>query len=173
VGAGEFLDLEQLVDICAATGFSLIQVLPVSDTSVRGTWRDSYPYSSLCVFALHPLYLRLQALAGECRAPGQPSCRPSSLRAAVDNKPLHVRRIGRCRPSHITTLPAHPTIPSNSADSLPQDIEKEIEAARRELEAVEGGVDYERTMEVGWGGPCLLGRCWPAAAGAQGPVGCT
>lgn len=26
VGAGEFLDLMQLVDICAATGFSLIQV---------------------------------------------------------------------------------------------------------------------------------------------------
>ena len=41
-----------------------LQVLPVSDTSVRGTWRDSYPYSSLCVFALHPLYLRLQALSG-------------------------------------------------------------------------------------------------------------
>lgn len=65
VGAGEFLDLVPLVDLCAATGFSLIQVLPVSDTSVRGTWRDSYPYSSLCVFALHPLYLRLQALADD------------------------------------------------------------------------------------------------------------
>lgn len=142
VGSGEFLDLIPLVDLCAATGFSLIQVgsqplpccaalwgsmvcraalrsgapcspcevkpscsaaslgggpelaqqmqgccvtgsaqpcsvphtcrpalqvLPVSDTSVRGAvphWRDSYPYSSLCVFALHPLYLRLQALAG-------------------------------------------------------------------------------------------------------------
>ncbi|PSC73748.1 4-alpha-glucanotransferase DPE2 [Micractinium conductrix] len=63
VGAGEFMDLMPLVDLCAATGFSLIQVLPVNDTGVRGTWRDSYPYSSLCVFALHPLYLRLQALA--------------------------------------------------------------------------------------------------------------
>jgi 4-alpha-glucanotransferase len=71
VGSGEFLDLIPLVDLCAATGFSLIQVLPVSDTSVRGAephWRDSYPYSSLCVFALHPLYLRLQALADELPA---------------------------------------------------------------------------------------------------------
>lgn len=51
------------------------QVLPVSDTSVRGTWRDSYPYSSLCVFALHPLYLRLQALSGDSvpTAPWKPS----------------------------------------------------------------------------------------------------
>ena len=38
------------------------QVLPVNDTSVHGTWRDSYPYSSLSVFALHPLYLSLPAL---------------------------------------------------------------------------------------------------------------
>lgn len=53
------------------------QVLPVSDTSVRGAephWRDSYPYSSLCVFALHPLYLRLQALAGGAQAAGAGAC---------------------------------------------------------------------------------------------------
>ena len=29
-------------------------MLPVNDTSVNGTWWDSYPYSSLSVFALHP-----------------------------------------------------------------------------------------------------------------------
>ncbi|KAI3431637.1 hypothetical protein D9Q98_004684 [Chlorella vulgaris] len=75
VGAGEFLDLVQLVDICAGTGFSLIQVLPVSDTSVRGTWRDSYPYSALCVFALHPLYLRLQALSDDL---------PADIRAEIE-----------------------------------------------------------------------------------------
>lgn len=42
----------------------LIQLLPVNDTCVRGDWRDSYPYSSLCVFALHPIYLCLPALPG-------------------------------------------------------------------------------------------------------------
>lgn len=31
------------------TGFRLIQLLPVNDTCVRKDWRDSYPYSSLCV----------------------------------------------------------------------------------------------------------------------------
>lgn len=32
----------------------LIQVLPVNDTCVYGTWYDSYPYSTLSVHALHP-----------------------------------------------------------------------------------------------------------------------
>ena len=35
-------------------GLHLIQVLPVNDTSVNKMWWDSYPYSSLSVFALHP-----------------------------------------------------------------------------------------------------------------------
>jgi 4-alpha-glucanotransferase len=28
-------------------GARLIQILPINDTSVRQTWRDSYPYRSL------------------------------------------------------------------------------------------------------------------------------
>eukprot|EP00897_Mesotaenium_endlicherianum_P007076 jgi/Mesen1/6397/ME000329S05559 len=63
VGAGEFLDLKSLVDLSAQAGLRLVQLLPVNDTSVHGMWWDSYPYSSLSVFALHPLYLRLQALS--------------------------------------------------------------------------------------------------------------
>lgn len=63
VGAGEFLDLKLLVDVAVKAGLHLIQLLPVNDTSVNGMWWDSYPYSSLSVFALHPLYLRLQCLS--------------------------------------------------------------------------------------------------------------
>ncbi|KAJ7514027.1 hypothetical protein O6H91_23G023000 [Diphasiastrum complanatum] len=63
VGVGEFLDLKLLVDLAVKSGLRLIQILPVNDTSVHGMWWDSYPYSSLSVFALHPLYLRLQALS--------------------------------------------------------------------------------------------------------------
>eukprot|EP00898_Chlorokybus_atmophyticus_P004883 jgi/Chlat1/5396/Chrsp35S05221 len=63
VGAGEFLDLKLLVDLADTWGFRLIQLLPINDTSVHQMWWDSYPYSSLSVYALHPLYLRLQALA--------------------------------------------------------------------------------------------------------------
>ncbi|RDY00155.1 4-alpha-glucanotransferase DPE2 [Mucuna pruriens] len=63
LGVGEFLDLKLLVDWAVASGFHLVQLLPINDTSVHGMWWDSYPYSSLSVFALHPLYLRVQALS--------------------------------------------------------------------------------------------------------------
>ncbi|GAB2267087.1 4-alpha-glucanotransferase dpe2 [Dionaea muscipula] len=63
LGVGEFLDLKLLVDWAVASGLHLVQLLPINDTSVHGMWWDSYPYSSLSVFALHPLYLRVQALS--------------------------------------------------------------------------------------------------------------
>lgn len=63
LGVGEFLDLKVLVDWAVEAGFHLVQLLPINDTSVHGMWWDSYPYSSLSVFALHPLYLRVQALS--------------------------------------------------------------------------------------------------------------
>lgn len=70
VGCGEFADIATVVDWCASVGLKMLQLLPVSDTSVRGTWRDSYPYSSLCVFALHPMYLSLDDLAGKIQNAG-------------------------------------------------------------------------------------------------------
>nr|GMD48064.1 4-alpha-glucanotransferase DPE2 [Ipomoea batatas] len=63
LGVGEFLDLKLLVDWAVESGFHLVQLLPINDTSVNGMWWDSYPYSSLSVFALHPLYLRVEALS--------------------------------------------------------------------------------------------------------------
>lgn len=63
LGVGEFLDLKILVDWAVESGFHLVQLLPINDTSVHGMWWDSYPYSSLSVFALHPLYLRVEALS--------------------------------------------------------------------------------------------------------------
>jgi len=68
VGVGEFLDIMKLVDLADKCGFRMIQVLPVNDTCVYGTWWDSYPYSNLSVFALHPQYLSLRALRKELPA---------------------------------------------------------------------------------------------------------
>lgn len=59
MGCGEFTDLVPMGRWCRECGFSLLQILPVCDTSVQKNWRDSYPYSSLCVFALHPMYINL------------------------------------------------------------------------------------------------------------------
>ena len=44
LGVGEFLDLKLLVDWGVASGFHLVQLLPINDTSVHGMWWDSYPY---------------------------------------------------------------------------------------------------------------------------------
>ncbi len=60
-GIGEFADLKLLVDWAAATGQKIIQVLPVNDTTMSGTWLDSYPYNANSTFALHPQFLRLEA----------------------------------------------------------------------------------------------------------------
>ena len=61
-GIGEFKDLRPLLDWAAATGQCIIQLLPVNDTTRKGEWKDSYPYSPISSFALHPLYINLQAL---------------------------------------------------------------------------------------------------------------
>lgn len=63
-GVGEFLDLPLLADWARAAGLKLIQILPVNDTSVTHSWKDSYPYAAISAFALHPLYLNLDRLVG-------------------------------------------------------------------------------------------------------------
>lgn len=60
-GIGEFSDLRPLVDWAASTGQCMIQLLPVNDTTRKGGWEDSYPYSPISSFALHPLYINLSS----------------------------------------------------------------------------------------------------------------
>jgi 4-alpha-glucanotransferase len=61
-GIGEFSDLKALTDWAAETGLQLIQTLPVNDTIARHTWKDSYPYAAISVFALHPAYINLSEI---------------------------------------------------------------------------------------------------------------
>ena len=63
LGVGEFADLKPLADWAGGVGLKLIQILPINDTTSSHDWTDSYPYSAISVFALHPLYLRLDGLA--------------------------------------------------------------------------------------------------------------
>ena len=64
-GIGDFRDLRPLVDWAAATGQSIIQLLPINDTTRNGGWDDSFPYSPISSFALNPMYVRLQDLGVE------------------------------------------------------------------------------------------------------------
>lgn len=61
-GCGDFGDLRQMTDWAAATGLQLIQTLPVNDTTLTETWRDSYPYSAISNYALHPMYCSIHEL---------------------------------------------------------------------------------------------------------------
>ena len=67
LGVGEFKDLTLLVDWAAKLGLKMIQILPINDTSGTKTWVDSYPYSCLSTYALHPLYLNVEAMEGKSK----------------------------------------------------------------------------------------------------------
>ncbi len=64
-GVGEFTDIPLLIDWARQTGLQLIQLLPVNDTTATHTWQDSYPYAAISAFALHPLYINLEKIAGK------------------------------------------------------------------------------------------------------------
>ena len=59
VGVGDLGDLKMLVDWAKKTRQHIIQVLPMNDTTTTHTWKDSYPYSAISVYALHPMYICL------------------------------------------------------------------------------------------------------------------
>jgi 4-alpha-glucanotransferase len=63
LGVGEFADLKPLADWAQGVGLKLIQILPINDTTSSHDWTDSYPYSAISVFALHPIYLRIEDLS--------------------------------------------------------------------------------------------------------------
>ncbi len=62
LGVGEFADLKPLADWANGVGLNLIQILPINDTTSSHDWTDSYPYSAISAFALHPIYLRIDDL---------------------------------------------------------------------------------------------------------------
>ncbi len=65
-GVGDFADLRLLADWCVKCGENVIQILPINDTTMTRTWKDSYPYNANSTIALHPLYINLEQ-AGKLR----------------------------------------------------------------------------------------------------------
>lgn len=61
-GVGDFGDLKKMVDYVEQSGQRVLQILPINDTTITHTWTDSYPYSCISVFALHPQYVDLTQL---------------------------------------------------------------------------------------------------------------
>lgn len=61
-GVGDFGDLKNMVDLVCDTGQRVLQILPVNDTTTTHSWTDSYPYSCISIFAIHPQYADLRQL---------------------------------------------------------------------------------------------------------------
>ena len=61
-GVGDFGDLKLMIDWVAQTHQRVLQVLPINDSTSTHTWTDSYPYSCISIFALHPQFCDLRQL---------------------------------------------------------------------------------------------------------------
>ena len=61
-GVGDFGDLKMMIDWVAETSQRVLQVLPINDTTSTHTWTDSYPYSAISIFALHPQFADFRQL---------------------------------------------------------------------------------------------------------------
>jgi 4-alpha-glucanotransferase len=61
-GIGDFADLKTCIDWLKLTSQKILQVLPLNDTTQTHSWTDSYPYNAISIYALHPIYLRLESI---------------------------------------------------------------------------------------------------------------
>jgi len=66
-GIGDFGDLKKCIDWLKLTSQKILQLLPVNDTTQTHRWTDSYPYNAISIYALHPIYLNLNAM-GELKS---------------------------------------------------------------------------------------------------------
>jgi len=84
-GVGEIPDLVPLARWAASAGFSLVQVLPVTEAA-RG---QNSPYSALSAFAIDPVYLALEAVEDFHAAGGEDALPDAdrALLAAVRDSP--------------------------------------------------------------------------------------
>ncbi|MEM7103372.1 MAG: 4-alpha-glucanotransferase [Bacteroidota bacterium] len=61
-GVGDFSDLKSFIDWAASTGMNMVQILPINETIASHNWLDSYPYKSISVTALHPIYMNVEKM---------------------------------------------------------------------------------------------------------------
>ena len=93
-GVGEFSDLKAMADWAAEVGMSIIQVLPVNDTTTSGTWHDSYPYNAISSFALHPLYISPSEVVKSCCRYADPATR-QMLREVLEKYSVQGARLNK------------------------------------------------------------------------------
>ncbi len=83
-GVGDFGDLKTFIDWAVMTGQRAVQLLPINDTTMTGRWIDSYPYSSISIYAFHPMYVDVRQL---------PCLKDESLAAGLEAKRLKLNAL--------------------------------------------------------------------------------
>lgn len=100
-GIGDFGDLKAMIDFVASTGQKVLQLLPVNDTTITHTWTDSYPYSCISVFAIHPQYANLHALPelkdAKARAEAEKTCAELNALDKIDYEKVNDFKINYLR----------------------------------------------------------------------------
>ena len=100
-GIGDFGDLKTMIDFVASTGQKVLQLLPVNDTTITHTWTDSYPYSCISVFAIHPQYANLHALPelkdAKARAEAEKTCAELNALDKIDYEKVNDFKINYLR----------------------------------------------------------------------------
>lgn len=100
-GVGDLGDLRLLIDWAKKTRQHIIQVLPMNDTTTTHTWTDSYPYSAISIYALHPMYINLPMLGtlADAEKAAFFAARQTELNAkeTVDYEAMMKTKIDYCR----------------------------------------------------------------------------
>lgn len=100
-GIGDFGDLKTMIDFVASTGQKVLQLLPINDTTITHTWTDSYPYSCISVFAIHPQYANLHALPelkdAKARAEAEKTCAELNALDKIDYEKVNDFKINYLR----------------------------------------------------------------------------
>ena len=100
-GIGDFGDLKAMIDFVASTGQKVLQLLPINDTTITHTWTDSYPYSCISVFAIHPQYANLHALPElkdvKARAEAEKTCAELNALDKIDYEKVNDFKINYLR----------------------------------------------------------------------------
>jgi len=99
LGVGDFTDLKLCLKWAKAAGLKIVQILPVNDTSHSLSDEDGYPYSILSSFALHPIYLDVEALA-----PREMAQEIAAARQELEGERLHYLETYRTKLQFIQKL---------------------------------------------------------------------
>ena len=96
-GIGDFGDLKMMIDLMANTGQRVLQLLPINDTTITHTWTDSYPYSCISIFAIHPQYADLRSLPElddeEARKETEAECRRLNALPQIDYEKVNAFKL--------------------------------------------------------------------------------